>query len=103
MSQAQADVHARRLAERVEDVEFLLTGGESPTRIPSRLGLSGTAITRSMYRASRPDLARLFEPLAWRERPRGTCRICDGQTSKPTITTCWPCRYSPENTQRNAS
>lgn len=46
----------------------MLADGESPARIPGRLGSSAVALTRYLYRHDRPDLARRFSNEDWRER-----------------------------------
>ncbi len=59
-AQHRAFASARRAA-LIEDVEFLLAVREHPERIAARVGKSCAAVCRALYRAERPDLARVFD------------------------------------------
>lgn len=76
-------------ADLVEDVEWMLDGGDTPTQILTRLATTPTAIARRLYRAGRPDLARLFNPtsVANRKRP---CLDCGAPVHHKSAR-CRPC------------
>ena len=50
------------VAALVEDVEWLLSTGEHPDRIATRLGMTRHALTQAMRRAGRRDLANPLDP-----------------------------------------
>lgn len=54
--------------DMVEDVEWLLSQGESPSSILRRLDRTASATTRGLIRAGRMDLAKHFWSEEWRER-----------------------------------
>lgn len=56
-----ATVTATRLADLIEDVEFMLEAGESPAMIAARLHTTPAALEQRMRRNGHPDLARPFE------------------------------------------
>lgn len=47
--------------DRAEDVADLLAAGESPQQIVARIGVSAGAVARSLHRAGRHDLGRIFD------------------------------------------
>ena len=60
--------HARRAAELIEDVEFLLSTGASVHEVADRTGRSLSALAQLLYRRGRPDLGRTFAATYQRER-----------------------------------
>jgi hypothetical protein len=55
--------HERALAARralVEDVEFMLSNREHPEQIAARVGCKRRSLVRQLFRAGRPDLARVI-------------------------------------------
>lgn len=67
-------VRRRSRVEVVEEVQFLLDCGEKPTGVAAHLGMRPSSVSRALYRAARPDLARLFHR-GVKDRP-GRCRDC---------------------------
>lgn len=67
----------------VEEVEFLRDAGSSAEQVIVRLGMNASAISRSLQRAGRPDLARPYAAIERRIRraagkrsPGKTCVDC---------------------------
>lgn len=60
-----------RRADLVCELEVLLGAGVSAENVAHRLGIRPATLSRRMYRARRPDLARPFERVANRERRSG--------------------------------
>lgn len=54
----------------IEDIQWMLTTGESVEQIPRRLGMTTAAIEKRLRRAGASDLARLFNTSAFRQRNR---------------------------------
>ena len=53
-------------AERIEDVEDLLSMGETHEQVALRIGVTPGALSRQLYRAGCLDLARAFNSVAKR-------------------------------------
>lgn len=85
---SNAYVGAEKRAERVAEIEHLLSQGDGPDQIALRLERSHTSLTRSMYRAGRPDLAALFSAGAARAK-RTLCRC--GRQKAQGATVCLAC------------
>lgn len=78
----------RKRVEFAEDVEWLLDQGESASAVTSRMGCNSEAIGRRLRRAGRGDLARAFEGLNARHRPRRACVNCGGTCVRARCFTC---------------
>lgn len=50
-------------SDRLEDIEWMLSSGESPTQIANRLGIKPQSVARFLYRCNETQLAHLFEHL----------------------------------------
>lgn len=74
----------------VEDVEFLVSTGETAPAIAARLGRAPATLSRALYRAGRADLARPFERLAQAVRAPGVCAFCGGPCDHKARS-CWRC------------
>lgn len=76
-------------AYRAAEVEFLASMGASPVTIAQQLDVKADTLARSLYRAGRGDLARMFSPIIERERqhPCADCPTIVSRTSKR----CRPC------------
>lgn len=74
-----------------EEVEFLTSCGVTPLQIPTRLGVKPPTLNRALYRAGRPELARLFGPEVTRSRKR-TCQHCGGPCDQK-YNRCFDCRW----------
>lgn len=59
-------------AEVIEDVDFLVSVGESAPRICRRVGRSAAALERLLLRHDRPDLARHFSATTKADRKKAT-------------------------------
>lgn len=59
-----------------EEVDFLVSCGESAHAILERLGVTGVALNRALYREGRNDLARLFGSKEFIPRGHGSCLDC---------------------------
>jgi hypothetical protein len=80
-----------------EEVEFLLSCGESPRTILDRLGVTAANLERALQRAERHDLARRFGKRALQpgrgRHKRGQCVDC-GTSVWDTSERCRPCEVS---------
>lgn len=70
---AEAVVRASQMAReereaRWEDIELLLSAGETPERVCERLGVSAGALGRQGYRHGNQRIGRIFEALERRQR-----------------------------------
>jgi ribosomal protein L37E len=85
-----------------EEVEFLRSCGLGDGEILRRLNTTATALSRALYRADRPDLARPFERIARGSRRNGTCRDCGTATNRVSSVRCVPCGYTYRESRRAA-
>jgi len=87
------------------EVEFMLDGGESPTRIAQALGIKPDSVAKSLWRSGRPELAVKFEQT--RSRRHQKCVDCGARTSDPRHPRCRTCgcalREANRRNGRNAS
>ncbi len=69
-----------RTADLLEDIEWMLTTGETPAGVIRRTGRTARTINRLGYRLGRPDIASQFNSEAARERNNR----CPSTTRSPT-------------------
>lgn len=53
-------IWAKRLADDIEEIIYLLENREHPIRVAERMGTNPTALSRRLYRAGERELARFF-------------------------------------------
>lgn len=73
----------------VDEVEHLLSFGQSPASIADSLGIQSDSVARGLFRAGRNDLAVKFEQV--RSRRHQSCVDCGARTSDPRHPRCRSC------------
>lgn len=83
--------HTRGIARDVlvEEVEHMLSFGQSPVSIADSLGIKPDSVARGLWRAGRSDLAVTFEQA--RTRRHQSCVDCGARTSDPRHPRCRAC------------